>query len=668
MNKILFQIQLVFFLLTALVLGGLSSQASGQEPKEVEPAIKAANAAVLKTLPFSDRQDYEDARYGFIGTLPEVLIKGDSGMVIWNLKEYDFLKQPEAPATVNPSLWRQAQLNCQNGLFKVTDSMYQVRGFDISNMTIIEGKTGLIVIDPLFSTEVAKAGLDLYYQHRPKRPVVAVIYTHSHVDHWGGVKGVVSEVDVQAGKVQVIAPAGFMEAAVAENIIAGNAMSRRAQYQFGSLLPKGERSQVDAGLGKTLSHGSITLIPPTDVIKKNLDKRTVDGVDIIFQLASGAEAPAEFHMYYPQFKVLNMADNVSHNFHNLLPFPGAEVRDASAWARYINEALELFGDQAEVVVTQHHWPARGNDRVQNLLKKQRDLYKYVHDQSVRLLNQGYTPSEIAEALQLPPSLANEWHARGYYGSVSHNAKAIYQKYLGWYDANPANLNPLPPVEGSKKYVEYMGGAAAVIQRARQDFKEGNYRWVAQVMNHVVFADPTNREARELGADALEQLGYMAESATWRNAYLCGALELRQGLQKIPVGSTITPDTIKALPIDMFFDYLGVRLNGPKANGKKIVINWSFNDVKQNYVLNLENSALTYVPNKQAKNAEATLTLTRQTLDAITLRKLTFPQAMQSGQIKVEGDPRKVGKLLSLLDTFWGERGSVPGGPWKDVWQ
>ncbi len=650
MDKILIQIQFAL-LLTALFWVGLSFQASGQEPKEAEPVTKAANAAMLKALPFSDRQDYEDAQYGFIGTLPEVLIKGDNGRVIWSLKEYDFLKQPEAPPTVNPSLWRQAQLNCQNGLFKVTEGMYQVRGFDISNMTIIEGRTGLIVIDPLISTEVAKAGLELYYQHRPQRPVVAVIYTHSHVDHWGGVKGVVSEADVQAGKVQVIAPVNFTEAAVAENIIAGNAMIRRAQYQFGGLLPKGERSQVDAGLGKTVSLGSVTLILPTEVIKKDLDKRTVDGVDIIFQLASGAEAPAEFHMYYPQFKVLNMAENVSHNFHNLLPFRGAEVRDARAWARYINDALEMFGDQAEVVVTQHHWPIRGNDRVQNLLKKQRDLYKYVHDQSVRLLNHGYTPGEIAEGLQLPPTLANEWHARGYYGTVSHNAKAIYQKYLGWYDANPANLNPLPPVEGGKKYVEYMGGAAAVIERARPDFKQGNYRWVAQVMNHVVFADPSNREARELGADALEQLGYMAESATWRNAYLFGALELRQGLPKIPVGSNIAPDALKALPIDMFFDFLGVRLNGPKANGKKIVINWNFSDVNQQYVLNLENSALTDVPNKQAKNADATLTMTRQTLDAITLRKLTFPQAMQSGQIKVEGDPRKVSELLSLLDTF-----------------
>ncbi len=622
-----------------------------QSPKDAEPTTRTANAAVLEALPFSDRQDYEDAKRGFVATLPDVRVKGADDAVVWSLAEYAFLQQADAPPTVNPSLWRQAQLNYQHGLFKVTDGIYQVRGFDISNMTIIEGKTGLIVIDPLISAEVARAGLDLYDQHRPKRPVLAVIYTHSHVDHWGGVKGVVSENDVRAGKVAVIAPAGFMESAVSENIIAGNAMVRRAQYQFGGLLPKGERSHVDAGLGKTVSRGRVSLIAPTDLVSQSLDTRVIDGIEIVFHLASGAEAPAEFHMYYPQLKALNMAENVTHTFHNLLPFRGAEVRDANAWARYIGEALELFGDKAEVALAQHHWPTWGKDRVQRLLRTQRDLYKYAHDQTLRLLNHGYTPNEIAEALELPPSLAGEWHTRGYYGTVSHNAKAIYQKYLGWYDANPAHLNPLPPVEADKKYVEYMGGAAAIIQRAREDFTQGNYRWVAQAMNHVVFADPDNREARELGADALEQLGYMAESATWRNSYLFGALELRHGAPKIPTRSKLPPDTLKALPIDSLFDYLGVRLNGPKANGKKIIINWSFTDPRQQYVLNLENSALTYVPHKQAKDADVTFTLTRPTLDAVVLQQLTFPEAIQSGQISVEGNPLKLAELFSLLDDF-----------------
>jgi alkyl sulfatase BDS1-like metallo-beta-lactamase superfamily hydrolase len=482
--------------------------------------------------------------------------------------------------------------------------------------------------------------------------VVAVIYTHSHIDHWGGVKGIVGEADVRAGRVQVIAPAGFIEYAVSENVIAGNAMVRRSLFQFGPVLPKGEKSQVDGGLGKTTSAGgTVSLIPPTDVITKNMDKRVVDGVEIIFQLASGAEAPAEFHMYYPQFKVLNMAENVNHNLHNLLPFRGAEVRDALAWSKYISEALEQFGDQAEIVVIQHHWPTWGKERVQHLLKKQRDLYKYLHDQSVRLLNHGYTATEIAEVLELPPSLANEWQSRGYYGTMSHNSKAVYQRYLGWYDGNPANLNPLTPVEGGKKYVEYMGGAAAALQRAREDFKKGNYRWVAEVMKHLVFADPGNKEARELGADAMEQMGYMAEAATWRNAYLLGALELRQGPTKLPGSSSLTSETLQALPIDLFFDFLGVRLNGPKAEGKKITINWDFTDIKKQFVLNLENSALTYVPNKQAQEADVSLSLTRATLDALILKQLTLPDGIQTKKITYKGNLPKLGELFALLDEF-----------------
>jgi alkyl sulfatase BDS1-like metallo-beta-lactamase superfamily hydrolase len=617
--------------------------------KDAEPTVRAATAAVRKELPFADRADYEDAKRGFLATLPDAVVTAAGGRTVWSLKEYGFLQKDDSPATVNPSLWRLAQLNLQHGLFKVVDGVYQVRGLDIANMTIVEAKTGLILIDTLLTAETAKAGLDLYYAHRPRRPVVAVIYSHSHVDHWGGVKGVISEADVQAGNVVVIAPAGFMEAAVSENVIAGNAMSRRAHYQFGHLLPKGERGQVDTGLGKTVPRGSITLIAPTDVVAKDVDRRVLDGVEIAFQLAPGSEAPAEFHMYFPQFKMLNLAENATHTFHNLLAFRGGEVRDPLAWSRYINEALAQFGGEAEVLLGQHHWPVWGRERLQSHLRKQRDLYKYVHDQTVRLMNQGYTATEIAEMLQVPASLAGDWHLRGYYGAVSHNVKAIYQRYLGWYDANPANLNPLPPSKSGKKFVEYMGGPAAVIARAREDFKQGNYRWVAQVMSQVVFADPANREARELAADALEQLGYLAEAATWRNAYLMGAWELRYGLPQVPAGSPATPDTLKALKTGMFFDYLGVGLDGPKAGGKKIVVNWNFTDKKETYVLNLENAALTYLADRQASDADATLTLTRATLDSIILRQTTFPQAIQSGQIRVEGDASKVTELLGLID-------------------
>ena len=411
-------------------------------------------------------------------------------------RPYAFLQKDAVPATVNPSLWRQAQLNALNGLFKVTDRVYQVRGLDLANLTIIEGDSGLILIDPLLSNETAKAALDLYLANRPARPVAAVIYSHSHIDHFGGAKGVTSAGDAASGKVKVIAPDGFMEHAVAENVIAGNAMSRRAQYMYGLPLPTGERGQVDEGLGKALSKGTISLIAPNDLIKQAYETRVIDGVEIEFHLVPGSEAPAEMIMYFPQFKVLNMAEDATHNMHNLYTLRGAQIRDGRLWSRYLNEAIERYGDKTEIVIAQHHWPMWGNERIVAFLEKQRDLYKFIHDQTVRLLNHGLTPTEIAEKLKLPASLASEWSARGYYGTLSHNAKAVYQFYLGWYDGNPADLNPLPRVETARKQVEYMGGAEAVLKRARADFAAGQYRWVAGVTSQLVFADPANKAARD----------------------------------------------------------------------------------------------------------------------------------------------------------------------------
>jgi alkyl sulfatase BDS1-like metallo-beta-lactamase superfamily hydrolase len=620
-------------------------------PKPAEPATLDANAALARTLPFANRQDFDDAMRGFVGSVPDALVPGTGALPVWSMKPYDFEQSAEVPASVNPSLWRQAQLNAIHGLFKVTDRVYQVRGFDISNMTIVEGQGTLIVIDPLLAVETARAALDLYYAHRPRLPIGTVIYSHGHADHFGGVKGVTSEADVAAGKVRVLAPAGFMETAVAENILAGNAMSRRAQYQFGSLLPPGPRGQVDTGLGKGLARGTLTLIAPTDTITQAFEKRVIDGVEIEFHLAPGSEAPAEMLMYFPQFRVLDMAEDVTHNMHNLYTLRGAEVRDANLWSRYISDALEVWGDKSDVVIAQHHWPVAGQGRVVGLLRKQRDLYKFINDQTLRLVNRGYTAAEIAETLQLPASLAEEWSARGYYGTLSHNAKAVYQKYLGWYDANPANLNPLPPVEAAQKTVEYMGGADAVIARARADFAKGEYRWVASAMNQLVFADPANRAARELGADALEQLGFQAEAGTWRNAYLVGAMELRGGVPKIRPGGTANADTLKAVSNELFFDFLGVRLDATRAEGKHLVVNWSFTDTNQQFVLTLENSALTHVAGRQAPNADATLTLARATLDAIVLKETTFPAALLKGSVRIEGDPRKLAELLTLLDDF-----------------
>lgn len=628
-----------------------SKPAAGTAPKDAEPATRRANAEVLTRLPFEDRRDYAEARRGFIATLGDGMVRNAAGTVVWNLNEYDFLKSDAAPATVNPSLWRMAQLNLVHGLFKVVDRIYQIRGFDIANMTIIEGDSGLIIIDPLTTCEVSKAGLELFYAHRPKKPVVAVIYTHSHMDHFGGVKGVISPEEVRAGKVAVLAPDGFMEAVGGENVMAGLPMARRAQFQFGPMLPKGARQQVDAGLGKGVARGTLSLIAPTDLIVQPTENRSIDGVEFVFQLAPETEAPAEMHIYMPQYRVLNMAENATHHLHNFIPLRGAVVRDPRMWSKYLAEAVELFGHKTDILIGQHHWPTWGQAEISAYLAKQRDLYKHIHDQSLRLMNKGYRPAEIAEVLELPPGLAREWSVRGYYGSVSHNAKAVYQRYLSWYDGNPANLNPLPPRESALKTIAYMGGADAVIARARKDFAEGAFRWVAQVMNQVVFAEPENRAARELGADALEQLGYQAESATWRNAYLYAALELRNGLAKLPPRPLLSPDLISGLSTDVFFDFIAVRLDPAKAAGNTWRFNWHFTDTGEKVAQNLENSTLTHVIGKEFAKPDVTIVTTRAIFDAVALKQTSFAETVMAGQSKLEGDVLKLKALFEMLDTF-----------------
>ncbi|MFC0242018.1 alkyl/aryl-sulfatase [Rhodopseudomonas telluris] len=637
--------------LTVLALLAQPLSFAAAQPNDAEPATRAANEAVAKALPLADRADFEDAQRGLIAPLPDGIVAGGAGAPpVWNLKPYDFLNGDQSAATVNPSLWRQARLNLANGLFQVSDRVYQVRGLDIANVTIVEGDTGLIVTDTTLTVPTAKAALDLYYQHRPKKPVVALIYTHSHVDHFGGARGLITPEDAASGKVKVIAPEGFMEHAVAENVIAGNAMSRRAQFQFGAPLPVGDKGQVDAGLGKALAMGPISLIPPNDTIKQPTETRRIDGVDIEFNLVPESEAPSEMISYYPQFKVLNMAEDTTHTLHNLYTIRGAAIRDGRLWSKYIGEAIDRYGDRTDVVIAQHHWPVWGRERVVSYLKKQRDLYKFIHDQTVRLLNYGLTPTEIAERLTLPPSLASDFAARGYYGSVSHNAKAVYQFYLGWYDGNPADLNPLPRAEEAKKEIDYMGGATAVLARARDDYKAGQYRWVATIASKLVFADPSNKEARALGADALEQLGYQAEAATWRNAYLLGAQELRNGLIKTDA-VTVSPELLKGVSIDLAFDFLAVRLNAAKAEGKHIVVNWTFTEPKQTYTMNLENSALTHVAGRLSDNADVSVTLNRATFDAISLKQRSFFGAIATGDLWVTGNPLKLRELFGMFDEF-----------------
>ncbi len=620
------------------------------DPKDATPATRARNHAVLGALPFADAQDFEDARRGFLGTLPDAEITNDQGRVVWSLRDYAFLRGEEAPPTVNPSLWRHARLNMHHGLFQVADRIYQVRGFDLSNLTIIEGERGVIVIDPLISTEVARAALALYVQHRGRRPVTAVVYSHSHADHYGGVRGVVDEADVRAGRVEIWAPDRFMEEIVSEAVLAGSAMIRRGAFQFGAPLPKGPRGQLDAGLGKGGSRGTVTLIPPTRIVKDAIETHRIDGIEFVFQLTPETEAPAEMHMFHPQLRALNLAENATHNLHNVYPIRGAQVRDANAWAKYLNDAIDRFGADTDVAFAQHHWPVWGTARVLDYLGKQRDLYKFLHDQTVRLMNHGHAPTEIAERLALPASLASTWHVRGYYGTLRHNARSVYQRYLGWYDANPASLDLLPPVERGRKYVEYMGGAAAAIGRAREDFARGEYRFVAEAMSHVVFADPSNTEARRLGADALEQLGYAAESAIWRNAYLLGALELRRGARGA-ARSGINPDIVRSMSLDLFFDYMGVRLHAGRAEGRRIVVDWVVSDLGQRWALNLENCALTYRAGRLGDRADATVTLERAVLSRLVLRETSVGEARAAGLLRVEGDAGKVAELFDLLDDF-----------------
>jgi alkyl sulfatase BDS1-like metallo-beta-lactamase superfamily hydrolase len=621
--------------------------------RDAEAATRSANAALAAKLPFSDTRDFEAAKRGLIAPVPDGTIVSDRGAVLWNLGEYAFINGELAPATVNPSLWRMARLNMANGLFKVAERVYQLRGFDIANITVLEGDTGLIVIDPLTTAEAAKAAMDLYRAHRnnsgPAKPVVAVIYTHSHIDHYGGVRGVIDDADVKAGKVAVVAPAGFMEALSGENVLAGPPMMRRALFQFGNLLPRGPRGQVDAGLGKGIARGASGLIAPTLSIEQPVEEHTIDGVRIVFQLAPETEAPAEMHMFYPQFGVLNMAENACPLLHNFIPLRGAVARDPRVWSKYIADAIALYGPKTEVMIGQHHWPTWGREAVIDRLEAQRDLYKHIHDQTLRLMNKGWRPAEIAEAIDLPPGLAENWSVRGYYGTVSHNVKAVYQRYLSWYDGNPCNLHPLPPAPAAKKFVEYMGGAAAVMARARADFAKGQFRWVAQVMKEVVYAEPDNKEARALCADALEQMGYQAESATWRNAFLYGAQELRHGVAQMPARNRMAEDTLGALTSDVLFGLLAIRLDPAKAAGQSLIANWRFTDRDESLVLTLKHCTLTHRVGEQSPAAMVTITTTRALFDQLILQKAKLPEAFASGALKIEGEAGRLAALFGMLE-------------------
>jgi alkyl sulfatase BDS1-like metallo-beta-lactamase superfamily hydrolase len=643
------------FAAALLLFAGPVGAQPAPAPKPASEATRAANAAVLKALPFADTQDFEDARRGLIESPTSLVIPADDGKrTAWEIESFRRFITPGAPApeSVNPSLWRNAQLNMMTGLFQVTDNIYQVRNYDLSNITFIKGKTGWIVFDPLISVEPARAALALVNRRLGTRPVVAVVYSHSHVDHYGGVRGVVSQADVSAGRVKIIAPQGFLEHAVSENVIAGNAMSRRAVFMYGSFLPVGPLGTVNAGLGQRTSNGTTGLIPPTHEVKRTGEELVVDGVKMVFQMTPGTEAPAEMNTFFPEWRAMWMAENTTNTMHNILTLRGAQVRDSKFWAQMIDETISLYGDRIDVKFQSHHWPVWGNTRVIDYLAKQRDIYRYMHDQTVRLMNKGLTGHEIAEVLRFPPELEQFWAGRGYYGTLKHNSRAIYQRYMGWYDGNPVNLNSLPPEPAAKKYVEYMGGADAVLARARADFDKGEYRWVAEATKQVVFADPTNSAAKALLADSLEQLGYQAESGPWRSVYLQGAYELRNGTPKVAAVNTGSPDVLAAMPPAMLFDFLAVRLDGERAAGKRIGVNMHFTDLGTSHGLKLENAVLNNGPPIAAP--DASLTLAKATLDRIQLGQTSFADAMAAGDIKVEGDKARFTELMSLIEVppFW----------------
>lgn len=590
------------------------------------------------SLDFTDRADFDNAERGLIDKLDPCIITDADDNVVWDLEVYSYLQEP-CPATVNPSLWRQAQLCATQGLFEVTGGIYQLRGFDLSNMTIVEGDTGVIVIDPLISAECAAAGLALYRKNRGDRPVTGVIYTHSHADHFGGVEGVLPD---GAGDVPILAPQGFLEHAVSENVYAGVAMNRRAAYMYGAVLDRSITGQVSTGLGIATSSGSVGLLAPTVDITHTGQQETLDGVRIVFQITPGTEAPAEMNFHFPDHRALCMAENATHNLHNLLTLRGALVRDPRVWSRYLNEAIELFAADSDIAFASHHWPTWGTDKIVRFLSEQRDLYAYLHDQTLRMLNNGATGMEIAEDIELPAALDSAWHARGYYGSVSHNVKAVYQRYMGWFDGNPSSLWQHPPVAAATRYVEVIGGQQAVREKAAGYVATGDLRFAAELLKHAVFADPTDAAARNALADVYQQLGYGAENGTWRNFYLTGALELRSG-PRLPAVTDLGAGMAGALTLEQIFDTLAIRVNGPRAAGESLVIEWHFTDSGTILRLALSNGALIQTADpKSVVEADLTLTLTKaQLLGLLGGRGLAG--------IEHTGDPAALGKLLTLLD-------------------
>ncbi|MFG3345688.1 alkyl/aryl-sulfatase [Streptomyces sp. NPDC048018] len=597
----------------------------------------------MTQLDFADDADFADADRGFVASLGEVRITRADGHLVWDAGAYAFM-EGECPDTAHPSLWRQGQLVGRHGLYEVTEGIYQVRGLDLSNMTLVEGDSGVIVIDPLISMETAAAALALYREHRGDRPVTGMIYTHSHGDHFGGSRAIVPR--GAEDRVPIYAPVGFMEHAVSENVYAGNAMTRRSVFMYGSDLEKGPAGQIGCGLGATTSNGTISLVPPTVDITRTGQKEVIDGVEIVFQLTPGTEAPSEMNFFFPRHRALCMAENATHTLHNIQTLRGALVRDARVWARYLTEAEELFAGEADVLFASHHWPTWGREAIAEFLGVQRDLYTYLHDQTLRLLNDGLTGDEIAEELALPPALERAWSARGYYGSVSHNVKAVYHRYMGWFDGNPAHLWEHTPVEQARRFTADYGGIEAITAKGEEYAAAGDLRFAATLLNHAVFARPDHAPAREALATVYDRLGHGAENGTWRNFYLTAAKELRGTGASVAIDMT-NPEMAMALSVDQLADSLAIRVNGPRAWDVRLTLDWKVTDQGRVWRLTLSNGALTYrtrdLDAPTGRPADLTLTLTKAQLPA-----LLGGQGLDG--VDVDGDPSVLTRLVSVLDT------------------
>jgi alkyl sulfatase BDS1-like metallo-beta-lactamase superfamily hydrolase len=632
---------------------------SESQPQHFHPKGKMPTAhtrAVLEaaraTLPFHDTRDFDECARGLIARMDRKQIAADAGHVAWDMARFDFVDAANTYDSVHPSLLRQAKLNQNYGLYEVVPGIYQIRGFDLSQMTFVRGKTGWIVFDVLISVETARAGLKLFREHvGGDLPITAVVYSHNHVDHWGGIRGVISEDDVRAGKVEIIAPVGFMDNTVAENVYAGNAMNRRAFYQYGVLLPVDPYGYVTQGLGQSTSRGAVTLIPPTRIVSEAFEAFEVDGIPMVFQNTPDTEAPSEMNTWIPSMKALWMAENVTHGLHNIYTLRGTPVRDALNWSKYIAEALYRFGGEAEVMLAAHHWPRWGNARIREVLRAQRDIYANMHNQVLHHANNGVTINQIQNVYTVPQALREHWHVRGYHGSPEHNARGVIQRYLGYWDCNPATLVPPSPEESAPVYVRMMGGARAIVDEAARLYEAGDYRMAVEILNKLALAEPDNQEGRDLMADALEQLGYQQENPGLRNSFLAGALELRSGIPSGVIPKTSSADVMRAMSTELFLNFLGIRLDSAKAEGHRFTINLRTPDTGEDFIVELENATLTSIKGYQAPDADLTLTIDRATLDETLMGAKSLEAHLTDGTATVEGDPSILRTLAGMLVDF-----------------